>query len=185
MKKIIVALVLLLSISGEAQEVSPIRAHYDLLKQELLEQLSRAKTDTEKISILHNLSMNTNGESYSTDTVSIKQLLKLNQSAKIINDVPYRTLLTALRDEEKDNSSALLALKQRAVEEFDQQNIEVVGLLAQIRFIYNSLNQQENKFQYYSKKLFITCHERIILMQLYAITVFLVIISLKVIIIRV
>jgi two-component system NtrC family sensor kinase len=154
MKKIIVILVWLVAISVNAQEVSPVQAQYDLLKPELLKQLSKAKTNTEKISVLHNLCMNTNGESNSIDTVSIKQLLKFNQSTKTINDAPYRTLLTALRGAEINNSSTTLALMQHAVEEFDQQNIEVVNLLAAIRFIYNSLNQQENKFEYYSKKLF-------------------------------
>jgi two-component system, NtrC family, sensor kinase len=153
MKKIIVAFLLFVHGSLLAQEASPVRACYDCQKEELLTQLSKAKTNSERIGILHNLSLNGIENDSVYDTIYLHQLIKLNQSAKLVKDDGYKTLLAASTAVYKNDYNGALALMKKATDQFDEANIEAVNLLTFTRVLYNKLNDQEGKYAYYSGKL--------------------------------
>jgi two-component system NtrC family sensor kinase len=123
-------------------------------KSSLLQQLGKAKTDTEKMGLLSALAIGlANNDPAEIDTTYIYRLLTLNASAKIINDAPFRNLLLALRAGRKNDYAGELVLLEQVVEQMDGQNINTGSLLFVMRWVFNVADKQEDKFQYYSKKL--------------------------------
>ena len=129
---------------------------YNYQKADLVKQLKIAKTDTDKLNLLNSLAFDNNELVESPtyiDTVYLNQIIKINESAGLLNNKPYLTLRLALRENAKENYPAGLKLLEKAVNEFDADGSEIVMLLIEMRWIFNVANRQEEKYQYYSSKL--------------------------------
>jgi two-component system NtrC family sensor kinase len=145
----------LLSKAG-AKEKFHLETCYNCTYKELLSELTKTKSDTERIVVLHNLIncfQNNSNNPQSLDTNYFNQLIKINERINLINDQPYRTFRLALRAGKNKRFLDELSLMKKAVEEFDAENIESFMLLIEMRWVFNVANKQDDKFQYYSKKL--------------------------------
>ena len=129
---------------------------YNYNKADLLRQLNSAKTDTAKLNLLFSLAFDNNylveSPAY-IDTGYVKQIISINERAKLFDDTPFRTLELALREGAKNNYAGEIALLKTSIDQFDVQNIEIVMLLIETRWIFNVANKQEEKYQFYTKKL--------------------------------
>ena len=149
MKKILLiigALIFAMAFKVNAQPKFKANYYYDADSTRLEKMLITAKTDGDKISILNSL-MAEYGSA-----ADIEQLLQINKTAKLVNDVPYRKLLTIVKDTSLSFDKGL-ALYQQVINGFDAQDIELPGLLMNIREYYNALNRQDEKYKYFSQKL--------------------------------
>jgi two-component system NtrC family sensor kinase len=129
---------------------------YNYKTPELKQQLQQAKTNEEKSNILFSLTFNNNQLVESPayiDTVYLNQLIALNQTARLFNSTPFITLRQALREGVKNHYPEELSLLQKAVEEFDKEQIQAPWLLITMRWMFNITNHQPEKYQYYSHKL--------------------------------
>src|SRR5436190_3319092 len=129
---------------------------YNYDNADLVKKLETVKTDTGKLNLLFSLAFDNNGlvESPSyIDTFYINEIISINERSKLFDDKPFRTLLLALREGAKNNYPAEIALLKTSIDQFDKQNMEIVMLLIETRWIFNVANQQEEKYQFYSKKL--------------------------------
>jgi signal transduction histidine kinase len=157
-KNILVFLLLLmiLSYSAVASDRFNFVPLYNYNTEDLVKQLKFAKTDTGKLNLLFSLAFANNAlvESPSfIDTSYINRIIEINSRAKLFDDEPFFTLLRAIREGNKTNYAAETALLTTTIDQFDKQEIEIVMLLIETRFIFNLANQQEEKYQFYSKKL--------------------------------
>jgi len=142
------------SIKAFAQfSFSPI---YNYDKAELKNQLNHTKTDSAKLNRLFSLAFGNNelveSPSY-IDTTYIHQIITINKQYKLFDDQPFRTLLQALREGVTGNYNGEIILLTTAIDQFDEQNIEIVMLLIEARWIFNVANLQEEKLRFYTKKL--------------------------------
>src|SRR5665213_2157633 len=103
MRKFLVIFVAIISafvFQAAAKEKFHLETCYNCTQKDLLNELSKAKSDTEKIVVLHNLIncfQNNTNNVQSLDTNYVNQLIKVNERVKLINDQPYRTFRLALR----------------------------------------------------------------------------------------
>ncbi len=153
---IFLLLAMALSYSAVASERFHFAPIYNYSKADLVKQLTITKTDTGKLNLLFSLAFDNNdlveSPSY-IDTFYIKQIISINERAKLFDDKPFVTLLLALREGYKNNYTAEIALLTTTIDQFDEQNMEIVMLLIEARWIFNVANQQEEKYQFYTKKL--------------------------------
>ena len=141
------------AVAAESFHFTPV---YNYDKADLVKQLNAAKTDTAKLNLLFNLAFDNNGLVESPeyiDTGYLKQLISINERAKLFDDTPFRTLQLALREGVKNNYAAEIALLKTSIDQFDEQHVEIVMLLVEARWIFNVANQQEDKYRFYTKKL--------------------------------
>jgi signal transduction histidine kinase len=83
----------------------------------------------------------------------IGKLLALNQKEKLINPAPYEILEKGIDYWQiKQYAKALTAI-QASVTEFDKQHKSMIPLLFNMRFLYNFLNDQDDRLSYYRQKL--------------------------------
>jgi signal transduction histidine kinase len=129
---------------------------YNYDSNDLIRQLNTAKTDAAKLNLLFSLTFNNNGLVESPayiDTGYLNQLITLNERANLVDDKPFRTLRMALREGVKNNYTDEIALLKTAINQFDEQNVEIVMLLIEARWIFNAANKQEDKYQFYTKQV--------------------------------
>jgi len=129
---------------------------YNYNKSDLAKQLKTTKTDTGKLNLLFSLAFDNNDLVESPayiDTGYLSQIILINERARLFEDQPFRTLQRALREGAKNNYAVELTLLKAAIGQFDEQNTEVVMLLIETRWIFNVANQQEDKHEFYKKKL--------------------------------
>ncbi len=129
---------------------------YNFKTPALKQDLQSAKTNEDKFNILFSLAFNNNQLVESPayiDTAYLNQLIALNQTAQLFDSKPFVILRLALREGVKTRYHQELLLLQKAVEEFDQQHIQVPWLLITMRWMFNIANQQPEKYRYYSRKL--------------------------------
>ncbi|MGC4037004.1 MAG: ATP-binding protein [Chitinophagaceae bacterium] len=149
-------LLMVLSYSTVASDRFNFVPVYNYNTDDLVKQLKIAKTDTGKLNLLFSVAFGNNKlvESPSfIDTSYINQIIEINTRAKLFDDEPFLTLLQAIREGAKTNYVAEITLLTKTIDQFDKQNIEIVMLLIETRFIFNLANQQEEKYQFYSKKI--------------------------------
>ena len=145
-----------LSYSVVAAESFHFKPVYNYDKSDLLKQLNSAKTDTTKLDLLFSLAFGNNELVESPefiDTGYLKQIISINERAKLFDDTPFRTLQLALREGVKNNYAAEIALLKTSIDQFDEQNAEIPILLIEARWIFNVADKQEDKYQFYTKKL--------------------------------
>jgi two-component system NtrC family sensor kinase len=84
----------------------------------------------------------------------INQLLQLEGKVKGVDMAPYKALRDAyIHIRARNQPEEALEDLKKAVSLFDKNKTVIVSLLANIRNLFNRLNQQEEKFQYYKEKL--------------------------------
>jgi two-component system, NtrC family, sensor kinase len=84
----------------------------------------------------------------------INQLLQLEGKVKGIDMAPYKALRDAyIHIRARNQPEEALEDLKKAVSLFDKNKTVIVYLLANIRNLFNRLNQQEEKFQFYKEKL--------------------------------
>jgi signal transduction histidine kinase len=77
----------------------------------------------------------------------------LNKSNPSIDGPAYETMYHAYIQWRNGHLDSALNSLKKAVELFDQQKRVIVTLLSRIRLLYNQLNKQEERLQYYKEKL--------------------------------
>jgi len=149
-------LITALSYTARAAEPFHFTPVYNYDKADLIKQLNAAKTDTARLNLLFSLAFDNNDLVESPeyiDTGYLKQIISINERAKLFDDTPFRTLQLALREGVKNNYTAEIGLLKTAIDQFDEQHMEIVMLLVEARWIFNVANKQEDKYQFYAKKL--------------------------------
>ncbi|HTK20748.1 MAG TPA: hypothetical protein VL442_14580 [Mucilaginibacter sp.] len=82
-----------------------------------------------------------------------KPLLELNSRVKLIDPEPYRLIQEGNNYWTKKQYRESLKCLQRAVDIFDKQHKIIIPLLMNMRILYNLLDDQDARLQYYTQKL--------------------------------
>jgi two-component system, NtrC family, sensor kinase len=137
--------------SGFSQNV-----HFNYDYDSLAKQLPLQKTDAEKIKILVLLvdgSPEISRKPSALMIAQLSQLIELNRKSPEINIEPYIKLHESfIHWRNGDFENALISIKE-SVELFDKQKKVITPLLTKIRTLYNILNKQEARFEFYKEKL--------------------------------
>ncbi|HUR67319.1 MAG TPA: ATP-binding protein [Chitinophagaceae bacterium] len=136
--------------------VSAQQSCYTCNYDSLVTTFSSIKTDEAKIrhlKLLVDLAYEP-GSTPTDATISYLQLLvELNKKARIIKGTPYELMYAGfVQWREGELEKALGNIKQ-AVSEFDKEKRIITTLLTQMRILYNRMNKQEDRLQYYKEKL--------------------------------
>ena len=117
-------------------------------------QLQLKKSPAEKVKLLEFLLELSSYEAYSqAELQSINQLIEYNQQSKSIDAAPYIKKREGILLYQKSDWEGALVKFKESVELFDNQKKVVVSLILRIRLLFNKLNKQEERFQYYTQKL--------------------------------
>ena len=139
-------LLLCVAIKTNAQENC-----FNCNRDSIIRQLPFLKTAAEKIkslSIIIDFSPTADSANY-----YIEQLVQLNKKYQLVDDLPYQKIAEAnTYYVKKDYRKALDAYKY-AVQLADKKLIKTVSLLLGFRNVFNLLNIQEERYEYYSGKL--------------------------------
>jgi two-component system, NtrC family, sensor kinase len=133
------------------------RVHFNYNYDSLANQLPLQKTDEEKIKLLCLLVADGSPE-FSREPpyrliTYLEQLIELNSKKPLINIKPYVKLYESyIQWQNEDFENALSNLKI-AIELFDKEKMVITPLLTEIRTLYNLMNKQEERFEFYKGKL--------------------------------
>jgi len=83
----------------------------------------------------------------------LTKLLELNKRQKVIDPLPYELLGKGNDYWNKKQFHEALNTLQASVIEFDKQHKVIFELLMNMRFLYNFLNDQDDRLHYYEQKL--------------------------------
>jgi two-component system, NtrC family, sensor kinase len=131
--------------------------HFNYDYDSLANQLPLQKTDEEKIKLLCLLVVDGSPE-FSREPPDrlvnyLGQLIELNKKTPAIDIQPYVKMQESYvqwRNGDFDNALSNLKL---AIDLFDGQKKVITPLLTEIRTLYNRMNNQEGRFEFYKKKL--------------------------------
>jgi two-component system NtrC family sensor kinase len=130
--------------------------HFNYDYDSLAKQLPLQKADAEKIKVLALLvdgSPEISRKPSDLMLAHLEQLIKLDKKSPIINIEPYAKMNESfIQWQNGDFENALVNLK-KAIDLFDQQKKVIAPLLTKIRTLYNILNKQEERFEFYKEKL--------------------------------
>ncbi|MES2278094.1 MAG: ATP-binding protein [Bacteroidota bacterium] len=118
----------------------------------LYKQVSLKKTDTEKVKVLEQVILNYRGIGLKIDTI-IGQLIALNTKTKTVDPAPYIAYREAISLIQKQETQLALDKYKVAITGFDKDKKEIENLLSMVRLLYNVLNKQEERYQFYHEKL--------------------------------
>ncbi len=130
--------------------------HFNYDYDSLAEQLPLQKTDAEEIQLL--VLLIDGGPEFSRQPQDIQisyltQLIELDKKSHAIKIQPYVKMHDSfVQWRNGDFENALINILQ-AVDLFDQQKKVITPLLLKIRNLYNILNKQEERFEFYKEKL--------------------------------
>ncbi|MDQ3291800.1 MAG: ATP-binding protein [Bacteroidota bacterium] len=126
----------------------------------LVRQVSQKISDDEKIKLLAHLidlrpslGPTLGLEQLQKNISYINQLVQLNSYSKIIDTAPYEKLREGLFYWDKGNLTAALSALKQAINLFDKEKKVIPELLFSLRYLYNTLNLQEDRYHYYNQKL--------------------------------
>ena len=124
--------------------------NYDSLKT----QLQLTKSPAEKVKLLEFLLESTIYEEYGQVELQwVNQLIEYNQQSKSIDAAPYIKLRDGILLYQKSDWEGALVKFKESIELSDKQKKVVVNHILKIRLLFNKLNKQEERFQYYTQKL--------------------------------
>jgi signal transduction histidine kinase len=130
---------------------------YNCNYDSLASQLNKKQNDTDRIKLLEllvELAPEFGAQLPTERTLGyLVQLIQYNKHAHSIDGAPYEVLLEGISLWRKDFIQTALADFKKAVELFDRRKKVMVKLLSAVRVLYNLLNQQEERYKYYSEKL--------------------------------
>jgi two-component system NtrC family sensor kinase len=135
----------------------PVYAQNDMFRPQmdsLAQVLSHEKTTKDSILILQKLvdqSPIPLNEAHYPDYMD--KLLSLNKKENVINPVPYQLLAKSIDYWKARQYGKALSTIQASVTEFDKQHKSIMPLLFNMRFLYNFLNDQDDRLSYYRQKL--------------------------------
>jgi len=86
-------------------------------------------------------------------TDRVPKLLELNNRLKLIDPVPYQLISDGNKYWNNKQYREALKSLQAAIDLFDKQHKQIVPLLMNMRILYNLVGNQEERLQYYNKKL--------------------------------
>lgn len=138
-------------IKGQAQSV-----HFNYNYDSLAKQLPLQKTNAEKINILL-LLVDGHGDFSRKPSdkaiAELKQLIELNKNTGTIDIAPYVKLYECyVQWENRDFQRALINMK-KSIDLFDQQKKVIAPLLVKVRTLFNALNRQEERLEFFKEKL--------------------------------
>jgi len=154
-KYLLIFLLILAPVLALAQGKYNVKTYYEITPKELLGRLAKANSDTLKINLLNSLITNNGNinDPGSNDTSYITRIISINAKAHVIVDQPYKLLLQGVLTCRKKDYVRALALYKQIVNAFDQQNIDALNVLLQMRWLFNITNKQDEKLAYYTQKL--------------------------------
>jgi signal transduction histidine kinase len=130
--------------------------HFNYDYDSLAKQLPLQKTDAEKIKVLVLLvdgAPEISRKPSDLMIVHLNQLIELNRKSPAINIEPYIKMHESfIHWKNGEFENALISIK-KSVELFDRQKKVIAPLLTKIRTLYNILNKQEERFEFYKEKL--------------------------------
>ena len=136
----------------------PVYAQNDFVHStmdSLQKQLSAKKNAKDSLLVLQQLvdvmPIRQNETAFYTDR--LPKLFELNSRLKLINPAPYQLIADGNKYWKNKQYAEALKSMQLAVDMFDKQHKEIVPLLMNMRILYNLVGNQEERLQYYSKKL--------------------------------
>ena len=147
-----ISFVLIFIISIQSLFSQIVNFNYDSLAR----QLPLKTTDAEKIKLL-SLLVDRNPE-FAIEPQQrlmtyLDELIALNKKKAAIDGTPYELMRESYKLWRMGDLENALSGCKRTVEIFDKQNKVINPLLNQIRVLYNRLNKQNDRFQYYKTKL--------------------------------
>jgi two-component system, NtrC family, sensor kinase len=154
-KSYVLSLILLLGLfrqGGFAQ-----RVHFDYDYDSLARQLPLQKTDGEKIKVLCLLAIDGSPE-FSREPPDrlinyLEQLIELNKKTPVIDIKPYAKMKESYEQWQNGDFENALGNLKSAIDLFDKQKKVITPLLTEIRTLYNLMNNQEGRFEFYKEKL--------------------------------
>jgi len=120
----------------------------------LYKQINLKKSDGEKVRTLERVILNygVSVTKLELDTI-IGQLISLNAKSKTLNAQPYIAYREAMALYFGEKYQLSLDKFKVAIDGFDKQKKVIIGVLTFVRLVYNSLNRQEERYQFYTDKL--------------------------------
>ena len=154
MKRIFTVLMLVACLAGSL----PAYAQNDMFRAQmdsLAQVLKTQKTTTDSILILQKLVDASPIPLYEVAHYPdyMSKLLLLNKKENVINIIPYELLAKSVDYWKDKKYTSALTTMQASVTEFDKQHKIIVPLLFNMRFLYNFLNDQDDRLSYYQQKL--------------------------------
>ncbi|MDB5231536.1 MAG: hypothetical protein JWN76_2341 [Chitinophagaceae bacterium] len=83
----------------------------------------------------------------------LNELVELNKDAHVINNAPYKALLDGYNTWKAGDHKAALEKLKNAISLFDKEHRKISSILTVIRILYNQLNKQEERYEFYKEKL--------------------------------
>jgi two-component system NtrC family sensor kinase len=122
----------------------------------LYKQADKKKTDSEKVKALQQVILSSfYGLDFRSASVraALDRLIMLNKKTNTIDAAPYVAYSSALAFIKENKSEESLAQLKIAINEFDKEKRVIVGPLFLARILFNSLNRQEERYNFYEEKL--------------------------------
>ncbi len=129
---------------------------FDCNYDSLVNQLQKPHTDAERIKLLSLLIDLTGEPSQEPPERTIKfidELIELNKQVRLIDTAPYEIMREGFILWREGEFKTALTVLQSAVESFDKKKKKIPFLLLFIRILYNRLNVQEERYNFYKQKL--------------------------------
>jgi signal transduction histidine kinase len=131
--------------------------HFNYNYDSLARQLPLLKTDEEKIELLCLLSIDGSPE-FSREPPDrllayLEQLIELIKKKPVIDIEPYAMMHESYVQWRNGNFDDALSNLKIAIELFDDQKKVITPLLTQIRTLYNLMNKQDERLEFYQEKL--------------------------------
>jgi two-component system NtrC family sensor kinase len=86
-------------------------------------------------------------------TDRVPKLLELNNGLKLIDPAPYQLIENGNKYWKNKQYAEALKSFQASIDLFDKQHKQIIPLLMNTRILYNLVGNQEERLQYYNKKL--------------------------------
>jgi two-component system, NtrC family, sensor kinase len=131
--------------------------HFNYDYDSLAKQLPLQKTDAEKIKMLCLLVIDGSPE-FSREPPDrliayLEQLIELNKKNPAIDIEPYAKMLESYLQWQNGDFENALSNFKLTIELFDKEKKVITPLLTEIRTLYNLLNKQEERYEFYKEKL--------------------------------
>jgi len=156
MQKVSRIILLSIIVSFLIQPAFSQKPNFDFDYDSLARELPLKKLPEEKIKLLVLLVDRTQDFAVKPDDFMVgclEQLIELNKKNHVIDALPYEIMNKAyLQWRAGDLENALISLKS-SIDLFDRQKKIIDPLISKVRILYNRLNRQEERLQFYKEKL--------------------------------
>ncbi|MFI5158212.1 MAG: ATP-binding protein [Sphingobacteriales bacterium] len=122
----------------------------------LYKQVDKKKTDIEKVKALQQVVLSIfyyGGGGFSSAITPLDRLITLNKKTNTINAAPYVACRNAMVFFQENKFEESLAQLKIAINEFDKEKRVIAGPLFFGRVLFNNLDRQEERYNFYQEKL--------------------------------